>query len=737
MILQCSSSEPLHDPVTFETPLSVSCKVKNTEICCELLNHSPNLVLRQDAYMKFTALHHACINKDPKLLTLLLSTLSKLLTSQKGSRMRYINLDVRDVNGFTPLLHACDGNNLVAAECLLSFSQQNPDVTVFDVNAQENLYSRTPLHMAVSNGNVDLIKMLITTNSLDLNLRARASTRAIKFLIERCLRHKNTSDFLVYSVAEDNKNTTSSCPGKCSKLTKNKLTIIRADKKNAQCDFWVTPLTEACMHEDVHKMIDILLTSGGCVDDGYACQVCDLIGDHNALQKILSHHVEVLKHSDLCTASDTMPSSEHTRIRLNWNSKNLHICKSAWFGEQTVFFPNQLSTDLKYDSVTVVDLCNNHLKELPSELFMLPMVYEIDVSHNIIKKLPTVFSHSLTILKFSHNIVTEIPIELWKLPNITEVDGHCNEIFSFGINDHEYAIFVCNCLCSLNLSGNKLDTLKPQMFQTFNRLRTLNLSTNYLTSLPESLWKCSSLETLDLSGNKLCLLVEYEGCKSAMTMSDSSLRYLNVSDNRFTVFPTTIPCLAPNLVKLNISKNAVKELHIQLIPKDVEVLLAKECEIARILINDHEEENAKHFGCIHRKHKQLPHLVSLNLTKNHLKHFKVLISEESEEKFISVTEEQLCFPSLEHLNLSENDLDGCFNHNIGNQLALKTLNLNKNRGLKQLPLSLGNLKRSYDSEQLLRKIEINDMDSLKEPPVEFQSKGCKAILSYLKSKHQG
>eukprot|EP00124_Ichthyophonus_hoferi_P000312 Ihof_evm8s11 gene=Ihof_evmTU8s11 len=106
-------------------------------------------------------------------------------------------------------------------------------------------------------------------------------------------------------------------------------------------------------------------------------------------------------------------------------------------------------------------------------------------------------------------------------------------------------------LRTLDLSGNRLTNL-PDKFCQFVNLRNLSLSNCTLVCLPDGIGDLVKLETLALNNNRL----------KALPPSFSkliNLKKLDLSDNEFAVFPVEICCLI-KLDVLALSKNKLKDL---------------------------------------------------------------------------------------------------------------------------------------------------------------------------------
>jgi internalin A len=108
-----------------------------------------------------------------------------------------------------------------------------------------------------------------------------------------------------------------------------------------------------------------------------------------------------------------------------------------------------------------------------------------------------------------------------------------------------------NLYTNLNVASENLTEL-PESIGQLTRLSTLNLSNNQLTSLPESIGQLTRLSTLNLSNNQLTSLPESIG-------QLTQLRILNLSNNQLTSLPESVGRMA-NLGWLYLDDNKLTGL---------------------------------------------------------------------------------------------------------------------------------------------------------------------------------
>ena len=206
--------------------------------------------------------------------------------------------------------------------------------------------------------------------------------------------------------------------------------------------------------------------------------------------------------------------------------------------------------ELRYDqSKGHLDLSGTHLKSIPTFIFKLPGLKTLDLSNNQISRIPEsiFFLPSLIKLDLSKNRIRRIQIkakDASKIRSLILSDNKINDISGFAERFPE--------LQQLFLAKNKLDVLGDSMFLGMPLLRTLDLSINKLSKLPNSLEKASLLKVLVLQRNQI------EQFPTLLT----KLRFLedlDLSNNPLNEWPTGL--LGFEFIrKLNLYKTAISEL---------------------------------------------------------------------------------------------------------------------------------------------------------------------------------
>ncbi|MDE5086708.1 MAG: leucine-rich repeat domain-containing protein, partial [Trichodesmium sp. St16_bin2-tuft] len=260
-------------------------------------------------------------------------------------------------------------------------------------------------------------------------------------------------------------------------------------------------------------------------------------------------------------------------------------------------------------NLTELGLNSNQLTSLPESISKLSNLTVLNLSYNQLTSLPESISElsNLTELYLDNNPLEIPPIEI-VLQGIEEIGKYFKkaqeriqeakdkklkelDLSSSYINkdniklaDFFSALWDLEQLEILNLSSNQLTSL-PESISKLSNLTVLNLSYNQLTSLPESIGELSNLTDLDLSCNQLKSLPESISELSNLTelgLSSnqlislpesigklSNLTEVYLSFNQLKILPESISEL-PNLTKLYLNNNPLETPPIEIATKGIE-----------------------------------------------------------------------------------------------------------------------------------------------------------------------
>ncbi|MGK7931113.1 MAG: COR domain-containing protein [Microcystaceae cyanobacterium] len=209
----------------------------------------------------------------------------------------------------------------------------------------------------------------------------------------------------------------------------------------------------------------------------------------------------------------------------------------------------------KENHLTTLDLSNEwntpnkeKLTSIPSEVFELEWLEELDLSNNQLSEIPEAITclSNLSQLYLSNNQLSEIPEAITRLSNLSQLDLSDNQL-----REIPAAITCLSNLSILYLSSNKLAEI-PEAITCLSNLSILYLSSNKLAEIPEAISRLSNLSQLSLSNNKLAEIPEV-----ISRLSNLSILYWN--SNKLAEIPEAISRLS-NLSQLYLSRNQLREI---------------------------------------------------------------------------------------------------------------------------------------------------------------------------------
>ena len=341
-------------------------------------------------------------------------------------------------------------------------------------------------------------------------------------------------------------------------------------------------------------------------------------------------------------------------------------------------------------------------------------------------------------LSLSELGIAEVPLELFH-PNLRSLALSQNKLSHFP----PVKKWQCQNLAYFNMSSNEFIDLPLDLF-SLPKLLSLNASNNRIKYVDKSMWKAPCLKTLFLSSNEIDELPYPEFGEEAESAIQSvgllspsdvegevthsirhgfidtsaerdedyhnnhfgyNLEFLDVSENNLTSLPKGLPCLAPMLLTLKLSKNKIKDFgNISDYPT-----LLKSLELTKNggkMCITHRPSMPHGFICLqssphqpkrctHSDHFRLANLQHLNLSKNELE--EVVLEVETPTVTAlphpgsPVLEEGLLYPKVHSLFLNDNDLTRV-PLGIHKLERLGTLDISNNPRIKELPRKLHLLK---------------------------------------------
>jgi Leucine-rich repeat (LRR) protein len=295
---------------------------------------------------------------------------------------------------------------------------------------------------------------------------------------------------------------------------------------------------------------------------------------------------------------------------------------------------------LKDPTTKTIDVSNQHLSELPSEVLSCTRLQVIKARYNKLSKLSHRVSNlaALTLLDLRGNTLHKLAEEVGTLQALQNLDLGQNELSEVPV-----ALTGCTNLVTLLLDHNHLHSLSPA-FSVLTKLQVLHINNNYLTSLTSEMMQFPALRELGLSSNRLSAL-------PANFTQLHTLEWLDLSNNQLTALPSLRTFT--QLHTLYAAHNAIT-----CVPSDVSALVRLcHCQL------QHNELSA-----LPQEFWLLTNLVELELQENRLTELSPRVSQ---------------LQHLKRLNVSANQLD-----TLPYQLSLlPTLLAANGLDLRQNPLS--------------------------------------------------
>jgi hypothetical protein len=164
--------------------------------------------------------------------------------------------------------------------------------------------------------------------------------------------------------------------------------------------------------------------------------------------------------------------------------------------EKLTEFPTEIFS--LANTLEVLDLANNQLTTLPSELFSLKKLKILFLTNNNFETIPAVVAAcpQLEMISFKSNKLTHVD------ENVLPAQARWLILTDNNITTLPKSMGELTRLQKFAIAGNKLQEL-PNSMKNCKNLELMRLSANQLTALPEWLFQLPKLAWLAFSGNKL------------------------------------------------------------------------------------------------------------------------------------------------------------------------------------------------------------------------------------------
>lgn len=233
-------------------------------------------------------------------------------------------------------------------------------------------------------------------------------------------------------------------------------------------------------------------------------------------------------------ASTSSTPCENKQTEIDLSSVGMQACP-----ERLGFIGHQL---------TCLNLSDNQLHELPSEIGCLRGLQVLSLQGNKLSSLPETISSLANLVCFdiSHNEFQVFPGYISSLSSLQELNLSYNRLSLLPTT-----IALLNNLLVLDISHNNIPSLCVELFTLF-QMKVLNINHNMLESVPAEVGRLIKLVSLDASNCQLVSLPSAIG-------NCSNLTTLVLNDNRLKRLPSRLGQLC-KLQRLEVDRNLLQYL---------------------------------------------------------------------------------------------------------------------------------------------------------------------------------
>ena len=202
---------------------------------------------------------------------------------------------------------------------------------------------------------------------------------------------------------------------------------------------------------------------------------------------------------------------------------DIQITKLFLDGNGLDSIPESLST--KCTEIVQLSLASNQISYLDDSICLMKHLTHLNLMRNNLQHLPTNIGllRRLRVLELGNNELVEIPESIGNLKKVKKLCLQCNHLIKI-----PETVGKMNCV-EINVSSNFLTSL-PNSIGYMANLKTLKVNKNLMKSLPEGLCLSKTLRILHASGNEISELPNEIG-------KITSLRSLWLAFNKITALP--------------------------------------------------------------------------------------------------------------------------------------------------------------------------------------------------------
>ena len=381
------------------------------------------------------------------------------------------------------------------------------------------------------------------------------------------------------------------------------------------------------------------------------------------------------------------------------------------------------------NSLEELYVSDNHIEALPPGLWICPALHTLGLARNKLKQLHY-FSNKKYFYdeEFSQLLINGIIVER-------------NVPINSGKIDDAVFMEMMNYITRLNIFDQTVEALLPSVIEEDTKhdssLLQHVINIHWLRSKLSSERRSVSLNCLDVS------LPPDDACK---------LKSLDLSHNRFTEFPWDLPCIAPNLEKLDLRGNSIQSMNIiKHLPSNIESVLLSDNRITSVfdkfpfnpcgspvqLLSGYLTDPKIVGNCKHTQHCILDKSTNIILNNNELTEFQCtrrIVQTHSRgvqrTTSLDTSPYKSLFPSLSVLSLDHNNLQAV-PEGVQYLTQLSSLSLSHNVSITRLPPEMGLL-----NPQTLLIIKLEGVYPKNINQQLLDRPGARGILTYLKMLHQ-
>uniref|UniRef100_A0A8C4I2B9 protein-serine/threonine phosphatase n=1 Tax=Dicentrarchus labrax TaxID=13489 RepID=A0A8C4I2B9_DICLA len=257
---------------------------------------------------------------------------------------------------------------------------------------------------------------------------------------------------------------------------------------------------------------------------------------------------EVKKHSHCLAFSSAGPQSQTYYVSFDSFTEHLRWHRHA--------------AKMVSQRINSVDLSCCSLEQLPPNLFYSQDLTHLNLKHNFLpadQRLQQLQRFSrLRSLNLSNNHLGQFPLAICDIPTLTEVNLSCNYLASV-----PSSVGAMSNLQTFLLDGNSLDEL-PNELGSLQRLSYVGLSFNQFNHVPQVLEQMASMEKLCMAGNNL----------ETLTLQNFRLlrvKHIDLRLNKISSMVPDEPDLLRHVTQLDVRDNRLTDLDASVFPR-LEVL---------------------------------------------------------------------------------------------------------------------------------------------------------------------